>query len=53
MVVYYILASSLDIDISFIAIGWIRGTVVMVTMIPIFLSGLGVREGSLILLLSP
>ncbi len=53
VVAYYILALSLDIDISFFAMGWIRCAVVIVTMIPISLSGLGIREGALLLLLRP
>jgi glycosyltransferase 2 family protein len=53
VVVYYLLALALDIKISFLAIGWIRCAVVLITMIPISISGLGVREGSLILLLKP
>lgn len=53
VIVYYILALSLHIEISFFAMGWIRCAVVLITMIPISISGLGVREGSLILLLKP
>jgi glycosyltransferase 2 family protein len=53
VVVYYLLALALNIDISFLAMGWIRCAVVLITMIPISISGLGVREGSLLLLLKP
>ena len=52
VIVYYLLALSLNIDISFLAIGWIRCAVVLITMIPISVSGIGIREGSLLLLLS-
>jgi hypothetical protein len=51
VIVYYILASSLNIDISFLALGWIRCIVVLITMIPISVSGVGIREGSILLLL--
>jgi hypothetical protein len=53
VVVYYLLALALNIEISFFAMGWIRCAVVLITMIPISISGLGVREGSLLLLLKP
>jgi glycosyltransferase 2 family protein len=53
VVVYYLLALALNIEISFLAMGWIRCAVVLITMIPISISGLGVREGSLLLLLKP
>lgn len=51
--IYYILAMSLGIDISLITIGWIRSAVIVMTMLPISLSGLGVREGVLLFLLKP
>jgi glycosyltransferase 2 family protein len=53
VVVYYILALSMDIQISFSAIGWIRCAVLLVVMIPISISGLGLREVSLLFLLRP
>lgn len=51
--VYYLLAKSLGIEVSFLAMGWIRCVVVLISMIPISIAGLGIREGSLILLLRP
>ncbi len=51
VIVFYILLLSLDLDVSFVSIGWIRAVVVLVTMIPISISGIGLREGSFILLL--
>src|SRR3989304_7001163 len=51
VIVYYLFALSLNIYISFLAIGWIRCSVVLITMIPITVSGIGLREGSLLLLL--
>jgi glycosyltransferase 2 family protein len=53
VIVYYILALSLGIEISLFAMGWIRCVVVLISMIPISIAGLGIREGSLILLLRP
>lgn len=51
VLVYYLLARSLDVEISFLAMGWIRSVVVLITMIPISIAGLGLREGTLIILL--
>ena len=51
VLVYYLLARSMDIEISFLAMGWIRSVVVLITMIPISIAGLGLREGALIILL--
>lgn len=51
--VYYLLAMSLGIQISFLAMGWIRCVAVLISMIPMSIAGLGVREASLILLLRP
>ena len=53
ILIYFLLAMSLGIDISLITIGWIRSAVIVMTMLPISLSGLGVREGVLLFLLKP
>jgi uncharacterized protein (TIRG00374 family) len=50
--VFYSLAMSLDIDISYVAIGWIRTVVAIAVMLPITISGIGVREGVFIFLLA-
>ncbi len=49
----YLLALSVYIDVPFISMGWIRAVVQAVIHLPISISGLGVREGSLIMLLEP
>ncbi len=51
VVVFFLLLKSIDIDISIITIAWIRSLVVLVTMIPISISGMGLREASFIILL--
>ena len=51
IVAYYLLALSIGIDISYTAIGWVRSAVILTTMIPISISGLGLREGALLFLL--
>lgn len=51
VIVFYTLLRSVELDISLVTIGWIRSVVVLVTMIPVSISGMGLREGSFILLL--
>lgn len=46
-------ALALGLALDFSAIGWIRSFVTILTMIPISFAGLGVREGSLVVLLQP
>jgi uncharacterized membrane protein YbhN (UPF0104 family) len=49
----FLLARSLALDLSVMNVGWVRSALQIVLMLPISLSGLGVREGSLILMLQP
>ena len=51
VVVFFLLLKSISLDVSIVSIGWIRSLVVLVTMIPISISGMGLREGSFIILL--
>ena len=51
LLVFFLLLKSIDLDVPFVSIGWIRSVVVLVTMIPISISGMGLREGAFILLL--
>lgn len=48
---FYLLLQSIDLYVPLLSIGWIRSVVVLVTLIPISISGMGLREGSFILLL--
>ena len=48
---FWIAALALDVDLSFLTIGWIRVVLHAIMSLPISLSGIGVREGSLVLLL--
>ena len=43
--------AALDVNLSFLTIGWIRVVLHAIMSLPISLSGIGVREGSLVLLL--
>ena len=50
---FYLFALSLNMNISFITIAWIRSALLILAMLPISISGLGVREGTLVFLLGP
>lgn len=49
---FYLLAVALDMHLSFIAVGWVRCYIMLVTLLPLTMMGIGVRDGSLILLLN-
>ncbi len=51
VLVFFLLLKSIDLDVPFVSIGWIKSVVVLLIMIPISISGMGLREGSFILLL--
>lgn len=48
---FYLLALSLNLNLDLVKIAWIFATVSIVTLIPISFSGLGVREGVVIVIL--
>jgi len=48
---FYLLAVALHMGLSFITIGWVRCYIALITMLPLTMMGIGVRDGSLILLL--
>jgi uncharacterized membrane protein YbhN (UPF0104 family) len=49
---YYLICVALGLNLSFVSIGWIRSAVILATMIPVSISGIGLREGAMVLLLS-
>ena len=49
---YYLICNALALDLSFISIGWIRSAIILATMVPISISGIGLREGATVILLS-
>ncbi len=53
IVAFTILARALGMSLSFATLGWVRSVVLLVTSLPISVSGLGVREGLVLLLLRP
>lgn len=52
IVAYSLLAQSLGLDISFVTIGWVRSAVRLVAMLPVSIAGLGVRDGTFLVLLA-
>lgn len=49
---WYLLSQSLGMELSWVTIGWIRSAMILATMIPISVAGLGLREGAALLLLT-
>lgn len=49
---FYFFAQSLNINVSIWVIGWIRSAMAIATMIPLSFAGIGIREGTLVFLLS-
>lgn len=48
---YDLLCAAMGLTVSFVAVGWIRSAVILATMLPVSVSGIGLREGALVLLL--
>jgi uncharacterized protein (TIRG00374 family) len=53
IIAYYLLATSINMNISIITIAWIRSFLFILSMLPISISGFGIREGALVFLLRP
>lgn len=49
--IFFVISISINMVLSVLVIAWITSTVLLINMIPISISGLGVREGSLLFLL--
>lgn len=50
---FFFVSLAIGLEVPFAHLGWIRACVIFVTMLPLSLSGFGVREGTLIALLAP
>ena len=48
ILVFAALGHGLDLPVSLVSMGWIRSVVVLLTVLPISIGGLGVREGALV-----
>jgi glycosyltransferase 2 family protein len=53
ILVYYLFVLSLNMNIPFMTIAWIRSFLFILAIFPISISGLGIREGALVFLLNP
>jgi len=53
VIAYGLVASALDLDLSYATIAWTRSAAVLVAILPISIAGLGVREGAMVVLLAP
>jgi glycosyltransferase 2 family protein len=49
---YYFIILAMGIDIGFLTIGWIRSGIILATMIPVSISGLGLRESMVYVLMT-
>lgn len=52
IIAFYLLSRSVGVDLPIVFIGWIRSTMILSKMIPISVSGLGLREGTTLYILS-
>lgn len=50
---YFCLAGALELEIGFAAVGWVRAAMLLATLLPVSIAGLGLREGAAVLLLAP
>jgi uncharacterized membrane protein YbhN (UPF0104 family) len=48
---YFLLAGGLSLHVPFMAVGWMRSTAMVVALLPFSVSGLGLREGTMVALL--
>lgn len=53
IVVFAALGHGLGLGVPFVSMGWVRSVVVLITILPISVGGLGVREGALVFMLQP
>jgi glycosyltransferase 2 family protein len=51
IVCYWLIAQSLDMELSLLVIAWIRSGMMLVTLLPVTIAGLGVREVAALMLL--
>jgi hypothetical protein len=50
---YYLVAWSLDLELSVWTVGWTRSAAILLAIVPVSVAGLGIREGALVVLLAP
>ena len=52
IVVFAVLGQGLGLPVSLVAMGWVRSVVVLITVVPLSIGGLGIREGALVFTLA-
>jgi hypothetical protein len=50
---FYLMAASVGLDLSLLDVAWLRTTLHLLFMLPLSVSGIGVRETALVILLAP
>lgn len=50
---FALVAAALQLPLPLLAIGWTRSAAILVTLLPVSVAGLGLREGAFVLLLAP
>jgi uncharacterized protein (TIRG00374 family) len=50
---FYLIASSLELNLSLLDVAWLRAVLSLLFMLPLSVSGIGVRETALVVLLAP
>jgi uncharacterized protein (TIRG00374 family) len=53
IIAFGLVADALGLDLSLATIAWTRSAAVLIAILPISVSGLGVREGAMVVLLAP
>jgi uncharacterized protein (TIRG00374 family) len=48
---FYLVSIAMHLDLPFVSVGWVRAYVTLITLLPISIMGLGVRDGSLVVML--
>ena len=50
---FYFVAKSLELDILLVTMGWVRSAVTLITMLPVTIGGIGLRENAMLFFLTP
>lgn len=53
LLMYYLLIIAVGLPLGFATVAWVRTAVFLIVLIPVTFSGLGLREGAMLLLLTP
>ena len=53
LLMYFFFALALFLPLTYVTLAWVRTVVYLLVLLPVSFSGLGVREGAMLLLLGP